>query len=173
MTQKRPAVPISLKRKLLEEAGYRCAIPTCRTPSPLDMEHIEPWSKVKSHEFENMIILCPNCHARVTRGEISKEAIKTYKRNLAIISGRYSLYEIRLLELAYQQGAASRPGWGYPLQETDLLHVKGVLDDGLFQLNRTGSVVKMAGVDVSPVFIVLTENGRDFIRKYFSGESIR
>ena len=46
------------------EAGHRCAILTCRQIGPLQIEHIEDWARVKKHDFENMIVLCANCHGR-------------------------------------------------------------------------------------------------------------
>ena len=97
----RPAIPAAMQRAIKEEAGYRCAVPTCRDKGPFDFEHIDPWAEVQKHEEHNIILLCVSCHARVTRGEMSKAAIKTYKRNLAITNGRYSLIEMRLLEEIY------------------------------------------------------------------------
>src|SRR5487761_1639893 len=62
MPQGRPAIPADLKRRVLMEAGHRCAIPTCRTV-PVELAHIEPYSEVRGHAFENLITLCPTCHA--------------------------------------------------------------------------------------------------------------
>jgi hypothetical protein len=49
---KRQHLPVNLKRRILVEAGHRCAIPTCITPTT-EITHIEPWSKVKEHRYEN------------------------------------------------------------------------------------------------------------------------
>lgn len=94
----RPAVPIALKRALYEEAGYRCAIPTCRGTSALEMAHIVPWIQVQVHTFENMVLLCAVDHTRYDRGEIDRESIRVYKENLALLHGRYSDAERRILE---------------------------------------------------------------------------
>ncbi len=37
----RKPIPASLKREVLAEAGYRCAVPTCRGILALDLHHIE------------------------------------------------------------------------------------------------------------------------------------
>ena len=58
----------ALERALMIEAGYRCAIPTCRTVQPLQIEHIEDYSKVQKHEFANMLVLCANCHGMKGEG---------------------------------------------------------------------------------------------------------
>jgi len=102
VSKERPAVPMEIYWRLREEAGYRCAVPQCNATGPFDMEHIVPWHKCKNHDFFNMILLCKNCHGKVSekkeRGKICKESLKTYKRNLAIISGRYTLYEMRMMK---------------------------------------------------------------------------
>ncbi|WP_081380638.1 HNH endonuclease [Rhodovulum sulfidophilum] len=169
----RPSVPASLKRRLFEEAGYRCAIPTCRATSALQMEHIEDWAKVQKHEFENMIVLCANCHARVTTGEIRKDAVRAYKRNLAIINGRYSLYEYRLMEAFYTK---MREHPGEPLQaqvaENDYLHIKGMVDDDLLVLRRNPGGMWSFGLPISPMQALLTEAGKKLINSFFNGRDI-
>jgi hypothetical protein len=51
---------------------------------PVEINHIEPWSKVKQHTFDNLIALCPTCHARYMRGEIDRESMQMYKLNLGV-----------------------------------------------------------------------------------------
>ncbi|GIF75748.1 hypothetical protein Asi02nite_52660 [Asanoa siamensis] len=74
----RPAVPRELERAVLVEAGHRCAIPTCRAV-PVELAHITSWSKVREHSFDNLIALCPTCHARYDRGDIDRKAMLAYK----------------------------------------------------------------------------------------------
>ncbi|MFD0363477.1 zinc-ribbon domain-containing protein [Nocardia sp. GCM10030253] len=88
MPDRRPPIPRPLRRALLVEAGHRCAITTCRS-TPVDFAHIVPWSRVREHAFDNMIVLCPNCHRRFDQGEIDRESMRQYKRQLAaLVSGR-------------------------------------------------------------------------------------
>ncbi len=160
----------------MTEAGYRCAVPTCRGAAALEFEHIEEWCKVKEHRFEDMIVLCATCHARVTRKEISKGSIRTYKQNLAIISGRYSLYEMRALELFHshlsQFASDSLPLLQLP--RTDYLHVKGLEQDGLVKITQSsGSSVRINGLAVEPWLMQLTPNGKEFITSYFGGKELR
>lgn len=67
------------------EAGHRCAIPVCRIPVT-EIAHIRPWAKVKRHEFENLIALCPNCHTLFDRGHIDRLSMLQYKANLSPFS---------------------------------------------------------------------------------------
>ena len=78
----RPPIPKDLERKVLLESGHRCAIPTCKQ-TPVVICHIEPWAKVKVHQFENLIALCPTCHSRFDNTKaIDKKSMKAYKAGL-------------------------------------------------------------------------------------------
>jgi hypothetical protein len=115
----RPEIPAELKRRLLVESGHRCALPTCRQVAPLEIEHIDDWSKVRRHDFENMIVLCANCHGRKGNGpgQIDRKSLRQYKANLAIINSRYSDVERRALEvLAQHRAAVARAAQSMPPQ---------------------------------------------------------
>jgi hypothetical protein len=68
------------------EAGHRCAIPSCRHPT-VDVHHIVPWEDRKSHDFENLIALCPNCHRRADSGAIDRKSLRWYKSQLSAAIG--------------------------------------------------------------------------------------
>jgi predicted restriction endonuclease len=92
----RPAVPAEVERRVLVEAGHRCAIPTCRHPTT-EIAHIVPWSQTHDNSFENLIALCPNCHTRYDqKKEIDQRSIRIYKQNLGILNSRYSEFERRV-----------------------------------------------------------------------------
>lgn len=80
--ENRPEIPTELRRLVLLEAGHRCAIPTCQQ-TEIDIHHIVPWERCKSHEFNNLIALCPICHRRAHKGEIDRKSLLAYKRNLS------------------------------------------------------------------------------------------
>jgi len=82
----RPAVPADLRRRVLVEAGHRCAIHTCRSPD-VDVHHIVPWERCQEHSYENLIALCPNCHRRATIGEIDRKSLRLYKAHLTAALG--------------------------------------------------------------------------------------
>lgn len=78
----RKHIPAELRRAVLVESGHRCAIPTCRQ-TQVEVHHIIPLEQCKSHEFLNLIALCPNCHTRSHAGEIDRKSLRIYKRRLA------------------------------------------------------------------------------------------
>jgi hypothetical protein len=82
----RDPIPAEIRRAVLCEAGHRCAIPTCRHPE-IDLHHIVPWEQRKSHDFENLVALCPNCHRRAHAGEIDRKSLRWYKSQLSAAIG--------------------------------------------------------------------------------------
>ena len=196
-------IPNELKRQLLEEAGYRCAVPTCNETSALQFEHIEDWAKLEKqeHDFDKMIVLCATCHARVTSKEIPKDAIRAYKRNLALVLGRYSHFEVRLLGRYWEgglrdEGDSLRVQGGIPamFNETQTLHIEGLVRDGLFivqpmpiKANQDPKIRKMLseGLEDSNVEFYArcqgltqysvrpTPKAIEFIKNYFSGNEVK
>lgn len=82
----RPPIPADLRRRILVEAGHRCAIHTCKHPE-VDVHHIIPWEKCREHDYDNLIALCPNCHRRADAGEIDRSSLRLYKARLVASFG--------------------------------------------------------------------------------------
>ncbi|CQD21584.1 HNH endonuclease [Mycolicibacterium conceptionense] len=123
------------------EAGYRCAVPTCRTVAPLEIEHIDDYAKVGKHEFANMIVLCANCHRMKGSGprQLDRKALKIIKANLATINHRYNDTERRILEHFTENPEAD----AVLLPETPVLFgylIKDGLIEGLTDYHYAGGV---------------------------------
>jgi hypothetical protein len=159
----RPAIPRQLERDVLVEAGHRCALPRCHMPT-VEIAHIKPWAQVKSHTFDNLIALCPTCHARYDKGEIDRKAMLQYKANLSVLSGRYGEVERRVLHHfaanAENESIYLPKGW-------DLL-LMYLLDDGFlvetddirYQFSRDG------------MLYLITPKGREFVEKWLSAKTL-
>ncbi len=76
----------SIRQEVLMEAGYRCAVPTCRTILAIDLHHIIKVSEKGGNDTSNLLALCPTCHALYHRGEIHKEAIRVWKGMLVSLN---------------------------------------------------------------------------------------
>lgn len=74
---KRPKIPEHIVRKILIESGHRCAV--CGASCPLERAHIIPWSEVKEHVAENLIMLCANCHERADKEHWGEKVLGEYK----------------------------------------------------------------------------------------------
>ena len=93
---------IGLKTKtfVLTEAGYRCAVPTCREILLLDLHHMWEVSEGGGNDVSNLIALCPTCHALYHRGKIRVESIYAWKAMLIAIGRAFDVQTIdRLLFL--------------------------------------------------------------------------
>ncbi|UOZ09586.1 HNH endonuclease [Amycolatopsis sp. WQ 127309] len=168
MAEDRPKIPAALKRELLVEAGHRCAIPTCRQATPLQFDHIEDWAKVRKHEFSNMIVLCANCHARKTAGNIDRKSIHLYKANLSVLNNRYGDLEKRVLELFSMS------------PDADILELQGGLDLQLWYLlrdemlekvNRGGGMISIMGIPARESYKI-TGKGREFVSKWMAARPV-
>jgi hypothetical protein len=86
---------------VLTEAGYRCAVPTCRGILVLDLHHIWQVAADGPDEPENLVALCPTCHALYHRGTIKSASIDAYKAMLVALSHAFDVESVdRLLFLS-------------------------------------------------------------------------
>ncbi|WP_394524917.1 HNH endonuclease [Paenarthrobacter nicotinovorans] len=169
MTESRPAVPLPLQRRLKEEAGYRCAIPGCGQTVALELAHIEPWSKVKEHRFENMICLCSTCHTRFDIvKDIPKLSILQFKRNLSLLSHRYTQVENQLLSFFAKIATAGYNPFDYKYAIHPGMNIlfSNLYADGLFTdvADQGHATIRIQGVEPNR-FITPTKTGADFIRR--------
>ena len=94
---KRKPLSMTLKREVLTEAGYRCAVPTCRNILALDLHHIVAVEEGGPNTLSNLLVLCPTCHALYTRGTIVQEAIHSWKGIVVALSQAFDAEAINLL----------------------------------------------------------------------------
>lgn len=81
----RRAVPTQIAIQVLTEAGYRCAVPTCRNILALDLHHCVEVSEGGDNSVGNLIALCPTCHALFHRGTIHRSSIYAWKAMLVAL----------------------------------------------------------------------------------------
>ena len=85
----RETIPNSIRLQVLTEAGYRCAVPTCRNILAIDIHHIVEVSEGGGNETTNLLALCPTCHALYHRGTISKDSIRVWKNMLVVLNNAF------------------------------------------------------------------------------------
>lgn len=69
-------IPASIRRTIRKNSGHGCVV--CGN-AIVDYEHVDPeWTDARSHNASKMTLLCPGCHAKVTRGTLSKAKIKEH-----------------------------------------------------------------------------------------------
>ena len=154
----RPAIAAELKRRILVEAGHRCAIPTCRHIE-IDIHHIIPWAQCQTHEYGNLIALCSNCHRRADRGDIDRKSLRLYKFNLRFAHDKFSNLEMDvMMELAkLKRGQAAQ--W----PEFNLLLLKRITDAGYVRFQKPQGGAWAMGMSLTPLLMTLSDHGRNFI----------
>jgi hypothetical protein len=165
MADDRPAIPAELRRRVLVEAGHRCAIATCRQV-PVEIHHIN--QNNKDNQLHNLIALCPNDHTRAHRREIDRKALRMYKRNLVLIAGRYGDMERRLLDYfaehsEFQQVIIDRR------MDFEFLYL---IEDGLLVKLQETTMVRIGGFTQGPVVYGLTDAGIDFVERWREGQAV-
>lgn len=157
----RDPMPAEIRRRVLVEAGHRCAIPTCRYIE-VDVHHIVPWAQCKAHEYDNLIALCPNCHRRADRGEIDRKSLRLYKLNLRFAHDKFSQLEMDILFELFK----IPPGNGLNWPPVMHIMLKRAIDAGYISVhqNPNGSA-KTMGMQISPDILILTEKGRGFLNE--------
>ncbi len=72
----RKDIPEHTKRRLYAESMGRCMNPSCQIKlfinesDIIEKAHIVPYSKTEDNSFENLVVLCPNCHTKYDKGDV-------------------------------------------------------------------------------------------------------
>ena len=97
MAKKRRSIPVDVQHLVLHEAGYKCANPVCRTILTLDIHHLVPVADDGGNAPDNLLALCPNCHALHHRAEIPADSIRAWKMLLLALNEAYDRRSVDLL----------------------------------------------------------------------------
>lgn len=83
----RKSIPEATRIEVLTQAGYRCAVPTCHGILALDIHHLIHVSMDGPNTTENLLPLCPTCHALYHRGYIHQSSLAKWKERLVRLEG--------------------------------------------------------------------------------------
>lgn len=125
---RRSSITQDVRREVLTEAGYRCAVPTCRTILALDLHHILKVSEGGSNTADNLIALCPTCHRLHHNGEIPKEAVRVWKGMLVTLNLAFDKDAMELLLFLTRKEQEERP-YGYTSE--CVMRCAGLINAGL------------------------------------------
>jgi hypothetical protein len=109
-------IPEDIKRKVRQKCGYGCVV--CGT-AIIEYEHVDPeFSDAKEHDPNKIVLLCSQCHAKVTRKFLSKEAVKLASKKPASIKCNYASEMFQLLAATpkFTIGGASITNTPIPLE---------------------------------------------------------
>jgi hypothetical protein len=149
-------------------------MPTCRE-TQIDIHHIEGYALNPEHKFIDLIALCPNCHRRVTNGEIPKAAVRQVKANLSVLSHRYVELERRCLESLAEQGGNVGTAVFLPIGFELLM--KNLMDDGLVSreehvFGAMGGPPGVPGLKMGTAVYRLTYKGAEFVEHWMQADPL-
>lgn len=153
----RPSIPSELKRQILMESGFQCAIPSCRKRHP-HIHHIVPYSKKAEHRYKNLIALCPEHHDMADRGEIDRSSLYMYKDNLRFAIDAFSAFEVDLLFYLAKQGLNK----GIPFPSYLFLLVYRLLEAEYVNIQQEEPGFSIGNKKISLDTLTITKNGLDF-----------
>ncbi len=71
-------LPENAKLNLMNAVWYRCENPNCNYTQFLDVHHIVAEIEGGSNKLNNLIVLCPRCHAAAHNNEITEEELESW-----------------------------------------------------------------------------------------------
>jgi len=166
VTKARRPIHPAVSRAVLTEAGYRCAVPTCRTTLAIDLHHLVGISSGGGNEASNLLALCPNCHALFHRGTIHREALQVWKGLLiALNEGVGTDAKDLLLLLSIEP----TPGQSMFFSADGVLRFAGLAVAGLVGISRA---FPQRNNDVVHPFhgVYLTDKGRALVAAWKAGD---
>ena len=155
--KKRKALPVDVRKLVLHECGYRCAVPTCRWPLTLDVHHMEYVSEGGPDTAENLLPVCRNCHGMIHDGAISRKSVRAWKMLLLALNEGYDRRSIDALLLLNSRG---------------FLRVSGDAFLQLASLAASGFIAAsyFSSVEHAWYEVQLTERGKLFVDAWRRGD---
>lgn len=160
---RRRRIPVDTKVAVLTEAGYRCAVPTCRGILALDLHHIVEVAEDGDNGLGNLVALCPTCHALFHRGEIRRESIAAWKGMLVSLGHAFDEDSIDLLLFIDVLGDS------LPVSLDGLLRFARLVASGLVEV-QDGSGYGDGRGDQFWTHIGLTDKGKALLKAWKAGD---
>ena len=168
----RKSVPTETMRLVLAEAGYTCANPTCRNQIALDIHHLVEVAKGGGDTPDNLLALCPGCHALHTRGTIPADAVKSWKGIVVALNHAFDKESISNL-LFLDKMEREKHGHFLKLSGDGVLKFTNLIAAGLAQVQLIYQQVGGAfNIPVTVYHVSLTPRGKSLIESWKSGDRV-
>src|SRR6266498_3877474 len=153
----RKEIPPSIRRAVLEEAGFKCANPTCRAIITLHIHHLYYVSHGGSNDPDNLLALCGYCHDNHHQRVIPNESLRTWKMILLTLNHGF---DRRSLDLLLFLDRLNEPNF--------YITPDGLLEFASLVASRLVDAEKLSPYPNWRVF--LSEKGKLFIEGWRSGD---
>ncbi|WP_159452315.1 HNH endonuclease [Singulisphaera sp. GP187] len=149
---------------VLHEAGYRCAVPVCRTILTLDIHHIVYVSEAGSDDPSNLLALCGNCHALHHLKKITTESIRAWKFLLMALNEAFDRKSVDLLL------ALERAGGGTVCTGDGLGDYAGLIASGYLNITWKESSHSDRAFTWGKHQVYLSDKGKAFLEAWKRGD---
>ncbi|GAB3723359.1 HNH endonuclease [Flavobacterium koreense] len=78
--KRRPAIPQKIKSLLQKEINSKCPICPSEDVEHFQIHHID--ENPENNNFENLLMLCPTCHSKITKKDINLKEVIEIKNSL-------------------------------------------------------------------------------------------
>jgi HNH endonuclease len=148
---------------VLHEGGYKCGNPVCRCILTLDIHHLEPVSANGADTADNLLALCPTCHALHHRGEIPVASIRAWKMLQLAVNEAYDRKTIDLLFALDRTGPVFVSGDG-------LLACAALVASGLVAVSTWGEQsLTPSGYNIPSYRLSLGQRGESLLAAWKEG----
>lgn len=167
MGQRRRAISADVRQTVLHEAGYKCGNPACRWILTLDIHHMELVSQGGKDTADNLLPLCPNCHAQHHAGDIPVQSIRAWKMLLLALNQAFDRRSIDLLTMMYKKNTAIL------LSPDGLIdHCTALLGADLVYYSMREAI--RPGCSVPAAYqVMLTDKGKAFVSAWCDGDQAK
>lgn len=165
MANRRDKIPVDVQRNVFIECGFRCAVPTCRYPVPLEVHHLCHVSEGGGNNEENLLVLCRNCHGMYHEKTITAEALMVYKRNIQALTQSFDQKGLDVLLLLSDLGKISCKGEG-------LLSIAGLVASGFVSCKTEKGIITNLPSPGPTYHLQLTKKGKDHLNSWKSGQPL-
>src|ERR1700730_12815389 len=157
-------IPAAVRREILIEASYRCAVPRCMTAIAIDVHHID--ENPANNDPSNLIALCPTCHSAFHRKTYSVEAVRFWKLMLQQLNAAYDRNAINLLLMLDR---FEDNGWKkFEVTGDGILAFSPLLASGLIKVNIFHRAAYDRGIPYYEV--TLSDKGQATMRAWKEGD---
>lgn len=159
MGRKKPEVDV--RQLVLHEAGYKCANPACRGIITLDIHHIVRVADEGKNHPDNLLPLCPTCHALHHAGHIPQASVRAWKMLLLAMNSAFDRPSVDLLLVIHKLGSLQVSGDTVATYSS--LIVSGLLRRDCFSIGNFANSFSKYG-------LYLTDKGRAFVEAWIAGD---
>lgn len=95
----RKTIPYKIKALLQKEINSKCPFCDNKDVGHFQIHHID--ENPSNNEFDNLLMLCPICHSKITKKEMTTKDVRSIKNGLLMITEKIEFINVFIDEILY------------------------------------------------------------------------